>query len=75
VKNCEDYQNRRRNERFKRRYGITLDDYNEMLKKQSNKCKICKISPDNLKRKLCIDHCHETGKIRGLLCDKCNNGD
>lgn len=53
-------------------YGITIEEYNTMLKNQDNKCKIC----NSLKgaRNLHIDHCHETGKVRGLLCANCNTG-
>lgn len=58
--------------------GITLDDYQRMLEKQNNKCAICneqetRKNPhsDGVLR-LCIDHCHKTGKVRGLLCHSCN---
>lgn len=53
--------------------GITLEQYEEMLKNQNGVCCICNhISEDG--RQLCVDHCHNTGKIRGLLCNKCNAG-
>lgn len=60
-------------------YGISSDQYKELLTKQNNLCKICKrpettIDPRNKKlRRLCIDHDHKTGKVRGLLCQKCNS--
>jgi hypothetical protein len=67
-----------RNFDLKKSYGITQDDYNEMFTKQNGCCKICEIHILNLNQKrkkhLCIDHDHKTGKIRGLLCDKCNRG-
>jgi len=50
-------------------YGITLKQYNILKSKQNNKCAIC----DEVK-KLHIDHDHLTGKIRGLLCGRCNRG-
>jgi hypothetical protein len=56
----------------RREYGITVEDYETMLKIQNNKCAICEGPP--LKQMFCIDHCHKTGKIRGLLCHKCNSG-
>lgn len=56
--------------RLKSRYGITLEDYEEMYKKQKGKCAICGIKKD----KLNIDHCHNTRKVRGLLCGSCNRG-
>lgn len=61
-----------------RSYGISLKEYEEMFETQNGCCKICKthISSINHKKKkhLCVDHCHETNKIRGLLCDSCNRG-
>jgi hypothetical protein len=50
-------------------YGITSIIYHEMLKGQEGKCKICNMTPDDT---LHIDHCHTTGKVRGLLCKSCN---
>lgn len=53
---------------IKCKYGLTLKNYNDLVKKQENKCKLClKLTP-----KLHIDHCHNTNKIRGLLCSSCN---
>jgi hypothetical protein len=63
---------------LKKAYGITMDQYNQMSTEQEGKCKICNvhISEINHKKKkhLCVDHCHKTKKVRGLLCDKCNRG-
>ena len=58
---------------LKTRFGITLDEYNEILKGQNGVCAICK-QPESVKgrKNLAVDHCHETGKIRGLLCTFCN---
>jgi Recombination endonuclease VII len=58
---------------LKRFYGITLDEYRRLLKKQNNACAICK-KPERGKRfkRLSVDHDHETGKVRGLLCSSCN---
>jgi hypothetical protein len=55
------------------RYGMTLDDYNDMFKEQKGSCAICKTHQVDLKGKLCVDHCHKSGKVRALLCYKCNN--
>ena len=52
-------------------YGITAQEYIEMHAKQGGKCAICKETP-NTKRGLHVDHCHKTGKVRGLLCHGCN---
>lgn len=53
-------------------YGLSVESYREMLEQQNSSCKICKTHENNLKRKLFVDHCHETGKVRGLLCQYCN---
>jgi hypothetical protein len=55
-------------------FGITLDDYNYLLTKQNNKCAICKKDVSEFKNKLAVDHDHNTGEIRGLLCFRCNFG-
>lgn len=69
----EDKENSRlRCSHLKRKYNITIDDYNRMVKQQKGKCKICKSFPD--RPSFDIDHNHKTGQIRGLLCQKCNRG-
>ena len=55
------------------RYGVSADDYNRMLAEQDGKCAICKNALSASKRSG-VDHCHETGFIRGLLCGRCNAG-
>ena len=57
---------------LKKKYGITPDKYDEMLSKQDYKCYICHKHEDKLDRSLAVDHCHKTGKVRGLLCWNCN---
>lgn len=64
----------RRDGIVRRQYGITLADYNEMSAKQSGKCAICGNGDEVEGRRLAIDHCHNSGKVRGLLCGKCNRG-
>ena len=62
-----------------KKYGITLEQYNEMLEKQNSLCAIC-VKAETKKNKygfisrLHTDHCHKTKVVRGLLCNKCNNG-
>lgn len=60
---------------IKRHYGITATDYNKMLEEQNNGCKICSKQHNKaVKRgRLYVDHCHMTGKVRGLLCGACNS--
>jgi len=60
-----------RNRKLIQRFGITLDDYNQMHDAQGGLCKIC-ANPEELDRRLAVDHNHETGAVRGLLCFKCN---
>ena len=55
----------------KRRTGVTPEQYQEALIKQSGVCAICSQSDT---KALAADHCHDTGKFRGLLCSKCNRG-
>ncbi len=65
----------RRNSKFKARYGITLTQYDAMIAKQDNRCLICGRTGEEAQRgRLVVDHCHTTGKIRGLLCGLCNVG-
>lgn len=60
---------------IKNTYGLSKEDFFDILEEQNNKCKLCKNSFVSLgKNDLHIDHCHETNKIRGLLCMKCNVG-
>lgn len=62
-------------------YGITLIQYNEILASQNGMCAVCNATDSGPSRKgsskmepLYVDHCHQTGKIRGLLCRKHNTG-
>lgn len=55
---------------LKRNYGITLQEYLNILSRQNNKCVICESDFSTIKA--CVDHCHDTKKIRGILCHNCN---
>ena len=57
---------------LKRRYGITEEQYAEMLESQGYKCAICGADQCSSGRNFAVDHNHETGKVRGLLCSNCN---
>lgn len=61
----------RREYHLKHKFGITTEDYQAMLVTQDGVCKTC-LQPDPTGRLLAVDHCHSTGKIRGLLCHNCN---
>ena len=55
---------------YKNKFGITTDEYEIILQDQRGRCAVCGILPGE--RRLAVDHDHETGEIRGLLCVKCN---
>lgn len=62
---------------LKRDFGITLEQYQIMEESQQHRCAVCKepetieYAPGKISR-LCVDHDHDTGRIRGLLCKRCN---
>jgi len=58
--------------RLKKRYGISIDDYNDLYNQQNGCCAICGIHQSQLSSALGVDHCHTTKIIRGLLCHRCN---
>lgn len=62
----------RRSYNLKRKYGITLEDYNRILKEQNDCCRICKKHYSESKKALAVDHDHKTGEIFGILCSYCN---
>lgn len=55
-----------------RTFGLIIEDYETMLQAQNNQCAICGTVQCTSGKRLAIDHCHLTGKIRGLLCLRCN---
>lgn len=66
---------RKQRERLWKKAGIkdmSYERYEEMLIEQDNRCKICSTHNDDLTRKLAVDHNHDTGEVRGLLCSQCN---
>ena len=61
-----------RNTALVKKFGITLEDYNKMFKEQKGCCAICCRHQTEFDKRLAVDHCHSTGKVRGLLCQQCN---
>ena len=63
---------------FRNKYGITVADYDAMLAAQDGGCAICGAKESYTKngksKRLAVDHCHDTGTVRGLLCVNCNRG-
>ena len=82
---CRECLARKRHEHGRKRtlarYGMTLEEYNVLLAEQGGRCAICRSShpgggnrKGRARRTFCLDHCHRTGKVRGLLCNRCNLG-
>lgn len=80
IDNQEKYKRLNRNNHLKKKYGLTFEDLEKMLRDQDNKCAICgkelflhgaSVDYNKIAR---VDHDHKTGEIRGLLCDSCNIG-
>ena len=68
----ESYKVKRVDYNLKRNYGISSEEYQEKLKYQNYGCAIC--GKQATTKALAVDHCHETGKVRELLCGPCNIG-
>lgn len=78
CKECTDYYNTNKQRlqkdyMLKSTYGIDINHFEKMLELQKYSCEICKIHQDNITGPLCVDHCHITGEVRGLLCFRCNS--
>lgn len=74
---CRNQKRRRvmRSLHLRRTYGMTIEEYESIYKIQNGCCGICGAKEIEAPRKvLVVDHCHETERIRGLLCDRCNLG-
>ena len=67
-------KNNNRKWKLKNKYNISEEDYYFLLEKQHGGCAICGGLPSSNKEFFCVDHDHNTGQVRGLLCDKCNRG-
>jgi hypothetical protein len=63
-----------RDNQLLRLYGITLEQFNDLVKLQNDKCAICQTDNPGNKKNWNVDHDHKTGKVRGLLCWSCNSG-
>ncbi len=59
--------------KLKAAFGINIDEYAAMLNTQGGVCAICKKTPEVNKKRLAVDHCHNSKKVRGLLCSTCNS--
>ena len=57
---------------YKRKYDLTKDEVIGMMEERNGKCDICNKPTEHSSGILCVDHCHTTGKVRGMLCFNCN---
>lgn len=79
-KHPERVKTKHRNNRRRWAYGLSEADFDALFEAQSGKCAICSVELDqgfgrhHKPNKLVVDHCHKTGKVRGLLCTMCNKG-
>lgn len=74
VNNKEEFIIYSRETHIMRKYKLSMENYNKMLKDQDNKCFICGYEFGQVKGDTYVDHCHSTKKVRGLLCQGCNSG-
>lgn len=63
-----------RRAKLKKAFGLTVQQYDEMLVEQGGRCALCGSDFPGGRGRFVVDHCHDTGKIRGLLCNLCNVG-
>src|SRR6266852_5914394 len=70
--NTEKCKENRRRSWLRLKFGISIEDYNKLLIKQNFSCALCNKHMSEFKNSLAVDHCHETGEVRGLLCFQCN---
>lgn len=64
----------RKGYQLKIRYGISLETFRALLQTQENSCAVCRVELSAESRSAVVDHCHKTGRIRGILCRQCNTG-
>ena len=70
-------ENKKKNKKRARlkKYGLTFEQWDQMREDQNYKCLICSTHENDCQQEtLCVDHCHSTGNVRGLLCHNCNRG-
>ena len=65
---------RKRDTRLRKQFGIGAAEYDQLLTEQNGGCAICGARFSHGEVRLAVDHCHDTGKVRGLLCSNCNQG-
>ena len=71
-RNHPEMRNKKNLKHTLKKFNLTIDDYNKMFKEQDGRCGCCGKHQSELEKRLHIDHCHDTDKVRGLLCWECN---
>lgn len=71
-KNADAYRKANQCKAFRRKYGVTFAEYEAQWMRQGRCCAICNRSPEANECAFAVDHCHKTGKVRGILCPQCN---
>lgn len=71
TKNLERAKKADRAYKLSTKYGMTVEEYDALAARQEGRCGICRTTPSEA---LVVDHDHDSGEVRGLLCDKCNRG-
>ena len=73
IKYNHSHRPKREDQALQRHYGIGLEDYNKLFEEQNGSCAICgTTTPGGKWKNFHVDHCHDTDKVRGLLCSNCN---
>ena len=65
---------RQRNSKLKSTYGITMAEFDRLLASQGGRCAVCRTDDPGGRGHFHVDHCHQTGAVRGILCHRCNTG-
>jgi nitrate/TMAO reductase-like tetraheme cytochrome c subunit len=63
----------RKSEKLQLRYGLNYEQWEKLRENEGHACMICGITESENSRRLDVDHCHSSGKVRGILCNPCNN--
>lgn len=74
VKQKQKQSNKAKKSRLKKVYGLTLEAWEQLFDLQDRRCAICRTTSPSGKGSWHVDHCHDTDKVRGILCHNCNVG-
>lgn len=72
AKHPERYRRKNKSKNLKAKYGISIEEYEALLEEQSSICPICNRPLDDENEQIDVDHCHDSGKVRNIVHNKCN---